>query len=71
MLNEANAGWIRFFDDSLRKRRATDAARRRGGFSQHGRSVRRQLAAYKQRADIPLWITEIGWQAPRRSRVMG
>jgi hypothetical protein len=27
-------------------------------------NLRRLLAAHKQRADIPLWITEIGWQAP-------
>lgn len=27
-------------------------------------SLRRMLAANKQRADIPLWMTEIGWQAP-------
>ena len=27
-------------------------------------NLRRLLAAHHQRADIPLWITEIGWQAP-------
>ena len=27
-------------------------------------SLRRLLAAHRQRADLPLWITEIGWQAP-------
>jgi polysaccharide biosynthesis protein PslG len=27
-------------------------------------NLRRLLAAHGQRADIPLWITEIGWQAP-------
>ncbi len=27
-------------------------------------NLRRMLAANKQRADLPLWITEIGWQAP-------
>ncbi len=27
-------------------------------------NLRRLLAAHHQRADLPLWITEIGWQAP-------
>ncbi|HWB05320.1 MAG TPA: endo-1,4-beta-xylanase [Verrucomicrobiales bacterium] len=27
-------------------------------------SLRRLLAAHQQKPDIPLWITEIGWQAP-------